>query len=190
MVLASWWRVRESSLISADSRALGPSEVPWLFREGTSTWASTSAELLSSLVARHLLRREFGSLWQCPGCLKATFAGGTDNRATEAVTQRMLTTKVPLMFVLMQYECSCDVMGIRCLLSWRPRDANVEADNITKNRLEGFNPDLRLKCQWSEIDLSVLRPLLAYGNFSEALLDAKSLSASGIATGPRFEKSH
>ena len=132
---------------------LSRTEAPWLFKEGGSSWASTSAELLASLVALYLIKRDFPALLTGPGMLRAFFCGGTDNRAAESLSMRLLTTKVPLMFILMQYVDFCDLLGIRCHLSWRPRDTNVEADQITKFSVDGFDASLRLPVSWSELDL-------------------------------------
>ena len=98
---------------------------------------------------------------------------------------RLLTTKVPLMFILMQYVDFCDTLCIRCHLSWRPRDTNVEADQITKFLVDGFDLNLRLPVSWSELDLSVLLPLLKYGNFRYDLDQVRrDGSAGAISTGP------
>ncbi|CAE7021596.1 unnamed protein product [Symbiodinium natans] len=169
---------------------LGREDVPWLFNEEGSAWASTSAELLASLVALHLLGRDFGELLGGPGVLRSCFSGGTDNKATEALSIKLLTTKVPLMFILMQYVGRCDHLGIRCHLSWRPRDANVEADQITKHCFDAFSAGRRLSVSWSEVDLSVLMPLLEFCNFRADLNAIKLDSQMGPMSGSvRFEKS-
>ncbi|CAE7367716.1 unnamed protein product [Symbiodinium natans] len=169
---------------------LGREDVPWLFNEEGSAWASTSAELLASLVALHLLGRDFGELLGGPGVLRSCFSGGTDNKATEALSIKLLTTKVPLMFILMQYVDRCDHLGIRCHLSWRPRDANVEADQITKHCFDAFSAGRRLSVSWSEVDLSVLMPLLEFCNFRADLNAIKLDSQMGPMSGSvRFEKS-
>ena len=73
------------------------------------------------------------------------------------------------MFVVMQHVMCCDMMGDRCQLSWHARGTNEEADNITKNRLDGFDGCLRIPVTWAEIDFSVLEPLLAFCDFREDL---------------------
>ena len=164
--------------------------VPWLFKDGLSSWASTSSELLGSLVALHILKRDFGHLLRGPGLLRTTFTGGTDNQAAEALSLKLLTTRVPLMFVVMQYVMDCDTMGVRCQLSWRPRGANEDADKITKNQLDGFDDSLRIPVTWDEINLDVLTPLLGYCNFGETLGASKLDSeTSERPVAIRFEKS-
>ncbi|CAE6925361.1 unnamed protein product [Symbiodinium sp. CCMP2592] len=194
VVLGGWFLVRGVVCKSAPwfQITLRREEAPWLFKEGLgSSWASTSAELLSSLVALHLLERDFPEVFSCPGSFRACFAGGTDNKSADAISARLLTTKVPVMFVLMEYAHRCDLAGVRCLLNWRPRDANQEADRITKNDFSDFCPGLRVTVSWSELNFSVLPSLLRFANFQSTLDDARA-SASGEGQAPsriRFEKS-
>ena len=169
---------------------LSRDEVPWLFKEEGSSWASASAELLASLVALHLLQQDFKEIISGPGLFRSFFGGGTDNKAAESLSSKLLTTKVPLMFILMQYVDLCDRMGVRCLLNWQPRDANVEADRITKFVLDDFSTGLRVAVSWSELDLSVLNPLLDLCSFRKDLDSVKaSLPSETVSAGVRFEKS-
>ena len=141
-------------------------------------------------MALYLIKRDFPDLLTGPGMLRAFLCGGTDNKAAESLSMRLPTTKVTLMFILMQYVDFCDALGVRCHLSWRPHDTNVEADQITKFSVDGFDSNMRLPISWSELDLSVLLPLLKYGNFrcdlDQARMDG---SAQAPSTGVRFEKS-
>ena len=82
------------------------------------------------------------------------FLRGTDNKAAGSISARLLRTKVPLMFVLMEFSHRCDKSGVRCLLKWRPRDANQEADKITKNDFSDFW--IKVAVSWDELSLSVL----------------------------------
>ena len=136
------------------------------------------------------LQRDFKEIISGPGMFRSFFCGGTDNKAAESLSSKLLTTKVPLMFVLMQFVDLCDHMGVRCNLNWRPRDANVEADRITKHLLDDFSADLRVTVSWSEIDLSVLNPLLDFCNFRKELDSVKfSAPLEAISAGMKFEKS-
>ncbi len=64
--------------------ALGKDDASWLFNDNGSFWANTSAETLSSLIALHLLQRDFGNLLNGPGLLRSFFSGGAGNKAAEA----------------------------------------------------------------------------------------------------------
>ena len=172
---------------------LSKDDVPWLFKKDSgSSWASTSAEVLASLAALHLLRRDFKELWSVPGHIRASFCGGTDNKSAEALSCKLLTTRVPLMFVVMEFVTFCDGLGFRCNLSWRPRDSNQEADRITKHIFTDFDTTLRIPFSWSEMDLSVLPSLLRFASFQSELDDLKASllekDASPVAR-VRFEKS-
>ena len=192
IILGGWFLHRGGVPATAPwfQLVLSRSEVPWLFKDEGSSWASTSAELLASLVALHLLRRDFSEIISGPGLFRSFFGGGTDNKAAESLSAKLLTTKVPLMFILMQYVDLCDRMGVRCLLNWRPRDVNMEADRITKFILDDFSSDLRVTVSWSELDLSVLNPLLDFCSFRQDLSDIRTNApVAPTAGGVRFEKS-
>ena len=141
IVLGGWLlnEKGDSSLAPWFSLSLSVKEVPWLFREdGETSWASTSAELLASLVAIKVLPFEKFQ----PGLHGAHIlhcGGGTDNKAAGSLAARKLSTKLPVLIVLMEYLSQCEAMNIRCQLNWRPRDTNVEADDLTNEKFERFN---------------------------------------------------
>ena len=79
-----------------------PGDLPFLFDEvGESSWASTSAELLSSLASL----QAFGFLEPpMPGVvdsLRVCVVGGTDNSAADSLSKKNSTTKWPLLGVHM-----------------------------------------------------------------------------------------
>ena len=136
VVLGGWMIGRQADTSQSPwfSIEISPREAPWLFKgpDHESSWASTSAELLGSLVALKVFdvasnfRRIASShVLRC--------GGGTDNKAASSVTNKRLSTKLPLMIVLMEYLGTCEEMGLRCHLDWRPRDTNTEADDLTKS---------------------------------------------------------
>ena len=194
VILGGWFLHKGVSCSSAPwfQLRLGRGEAPWLFKEGLgSSWASTSAELLASLVALHLLERDFAEVLSGPGSFRACFSAGTDNKAADSMSARLLTTKVPVMFVLMEFSLRCDSSGVRCLLNWRPRDANQEADRITKNDFSDFSADLRVAVSWDELQFSVLPSLLRFANFQSTLDDLRADTTEEATAVPRirFEKS-
>ena len=194
VILGGWFLHKGPDCFSAPwfQLRLGREETPWLFREGLgSSWASTSAKLLASLVALHLLERGFAGVLSGPGSFKACFSAGADNKAADSISARLLTTKVPVMFVLLELSYRCDTSGIRCLLNWRCRDANQEADRITKNDFSEFSADLRVAVSWDELRFSVLPSLLRFANFQStlAVLRADSAGEASALSRIRFEKS-
>ena len=95
------------------------------------------------------------------------------------------------MFVLMEFSHRCDLSGVRCLLNWRPREANREADKITKNDFSDFCVDHRVPVSWDELSLSVLPSMLRFANFQSTIEDIRASTAEEPATSTRvrFEKS-
>ena len=111
---------------------LDPQEFPYLFRPGIgSQWASTSAELLASLLALHL----FGWLDETRKrkAIEIFLVGGTDNRANEALTAKRSTTKWPLLAINMQLSSSLSRARLNLGLKWRPREENVEEADQVRN---------------------------------------------------------
>jgi hypothetical protein len=131
VVLGGWKLGRSSDPREADWFALelGPEEVPWLFRGRSSSWASTSAELLASVVALQIF--DVGSSSSRRAAHVLHCGGGTDNKAAESLSRKGLSTKFPLMIVLMEYLAICERKRMRVQLEWRPRESNVEADDLT-----------------------------------------------------------
>lgn len=129
-----------------------PGQAPWLFRGSgnESSWASTSAELLASAVALQIF--DFGKEFDNLAKSHILHCGaGTDNRATESISGRRITTKLPLMIVLMDYLAICESRRLRCNLCWRPRDANVEADDLTNGVFDKFDSCNRIDISWKDL---------------------------------------
>ena len=113
-------------------------QVPFLFKPdgGGSQWASTSAELLTTLCAL----QAFG--WLSPSRVRRNVAislvAGTDNMANDALSTKRSTTKWPLMLINMQLSSALARSRLALSLRWRPREENVEADNLTNELFEGL----------------------------------------------------
>ncbi|CAE7301293.1 unnamed protein product, partial [Symbiodinium sp. CCMP2456] len=115
-----------------------PSQLPWLFKEdGSSQWASTTAELLASYAALHA----FGHLATNGrrDNLRLVVNAGTDNRSTPAIQQKGLSNKWPVQAVHMQMVSRLHACHKICRLQWRPREENVEADDLTNFKFEKFS---------------------------------------------------
>ena len=123
---------------------IGPTEAPFFFKPGgASQWASTSAELLATLVALHA----FGWLVESKDrkSLEALVFAGTDNLANEALSAKRSTTKWPLMAVNMQLSASLSKARLSLGLKWRPREENIEADSLTNEIFTGFEGSARIR---------------------------------------------
>ena len=171
------------------SVAIGPAEAPWLFKgeDLQSSWASTSAELLSSLLALKVFKID-----QLCGARRSTHVlrcgAGTDNKATSQLVQRRLSTKWPLMILLMDYLSFCEASGIHCKLDWRPRDSNIEADQLTNEIFSAFDLNKRVEVDWNAIELPMVSLLMKFSeSFSKRKVQVQHTKDDVI--GAKFQKS-
>ena len=76
-------------------------------------------------------------------------------------------------------------------LNWRPREENTEADDLTNEIFEGFDPALRLAVKLKDLDLTILHALVAvHSEFEEAKKAAKADRARDPASkSKKFDKS-
>ena len=166
-----------------------PREAPWLFKgpNHESSWASTSAELLGSVVALKVfdIATNFSRL-SASHILKC--GGGTDNKAASLVTNKRLSTRLPLMVILMEYLGTCEEVGLRCHLDWRPRDTNTEADDLTNGRFDAFSASNRLEVSWENLRLPYIDSLM---KFAETFSKRRPSSvAAQKAPEEKFQKSN
>ncbi|CAK9105104.1 Uncharacterized protein SCF082_LOCUS49005 [Durusdinium trenchii] len=130
-------------------------DVPFFFQEGKGAmWASTSAELLASLVALGV----FG--WITQGkhrkSVPVVLAAGTDNRANDVLSTKRTTTKWPLMAINMQLSSAIAKARLSLDLRWRAREENEEADSLTNEVFDAFDLSKRIPVCFSDIDLSTV----------------------------------
>ena len=168
---------------------VSPAQAPWLFRgsKGESTWASTSAELLASLIALRVFDVK-DLAGQCQSSHTIRCGGGTDNKAADQLVQKRLSTKIPLMFLLMEYLSYCETVGLRCQLDWRPREVNIEADDLTNQVFSKFQMKNRIQFHWEDLDLPILSKLIVFAEgFTKRKFEASITKIDG--GGARFKKS-
>eukprot|EP00435_Cladocopium_sp_Y103_P060387 s1226_g22.t1 len=143
-------------------------------KEFASSWASTSAELLASLVALKVFElATFSSSHQSATHLLKC-GGGTDNKAASQLVRKRLSTKIPLMVVLMDYLGFCEEQGLHCQLDWRPRDTHVEADQLTNGIFDSFDLSRRLEVTWEKLEFPMIDRLM---KFAESFSKRKVLDA-------------
>ena len=169
------------------SLELTPAETPWLFRgpDLESSWSSTSAELLGSLVALKVFGINKGFKHLAASHI-VRCGGGTDNKAASAVTNKRLSTKLPLMIILMEYLGTCEEVGLRCHLDWRPRDTNTEADDLTNGRFDAFDSSKRISVAWSDLSLPYIQTLMRH---SETFSKRRPSEAAQHVSEGKFQKS-
>ena len=137
--------------------ALSPQMAPYLFKDGKSQWASTSAELLASYVAVFAFGLVDGT--RSRKVIPFSIPAGTDNRANEFLTVKRSTTKWPLMIVNMQLSHVLASSALTLNLQWRPREENTLADALTNEDDAAFDSTLRVNVKFDDIPLAIVNEL-------------------------------
>ena len=192
VILSGWWC--RDSLITKEAPwfalTLGKEQVPWLFREGKgSSWASTSAEMLAVVVA--LIA--FSSLLPQAQRISTQIVikAGTDNQALQSLSFKESSTKIPLLFVMMQLSITAARYNVRTNLQWRPRELNTEADALSNLNFEGFNDSMRVHIKWEELPIDLLRSLVAHAShFTEQVNSNRALNITPPKVRKRKRKTH
>ena len=164
-------------------------EAPYLFDSaGKSQWASASAELLASFAALWV----FGHLEPKPRLRKIPVAvsGITDNRSNQSLSAKQSSTKWPLMIINMQVSHHLMKAALRLGLTWRPREENTLADDLTNGRFSSFLTDRRMHFLFKDLPLELLNKLWATkGQFDRSRKELqKSDSASVLPSKRKHDK--
>ena len=97
--------------------------------------------------------------------------------ANDALSTKRSTTKWPLMLINMQLSSALARSRLALSLRWRPREENVEADNLTNELFEGFADDARVGLAFSDLGLSLVESLWkTKQQFDAAKQEAKQVS--------------
>jgi hypothetical protein len=166
------------------SLELGPLEAPWLFRDGNASPTIAAAELLATKVAVQL--------FVAPGRFRrgqVRMVGTTDNLGNCFIVRRMMSTKMPVSAVLMQLASDLQAAGLWLDLQWTPRELNSEADALTNQAFDGFNPELRVPLTWEDVKLDVVSQLLeTEARFREEVASLRARKAMLPTAKAKFRK--
>lgn len=145
-------------------------DAPWLFYKGLDVQKmSTSAELLATYSALHAFDYVRKGADFKPTRSRAMVAAGADNFANEQLSRKRLSTKLPLGLMLLQHCIKCWDNGYWVDIRWRPRNENVEADNLTNDRFDGFSTSHRVQLRYQDLDTRILDSLQkALAEFEES----------------------
>ena len=147
------------------SETLTRFNAPWVFESGEPFRVIAALELLATLCCVVAFSPEkMGS-----GTGSLTISGTTDNLGNKAVVARLMTTKFPLVAVLMELSAQLLKRGLALELNWAPRLQNLQADALTNADFRGFDPKLRVHVDVGGHAWIVLSEMLASGR---ALYDA------------------
>ena len=109
-------------------------------------------------------------------------SAGTDNQANDTLSTKRSSTKLPLTLVLMQLAELSVERGIRLNLTWRPRAANQEADNLTNLLFDEFDLDKRVPLEWGQLNTPMLDKLLTTLHEYQSEIDARKVLRSGLVS--------
>lgn len=56
----------------------------------------------------------------------------------------------------------CEEKGIRCQLDWRPRETNIEADQLTDKDFSSFDRGRRVDIKWEQLQLPMVDMLMRF----------------------------
>ena len=140
------------------SMELRESDAPWLFEAKRIQSRSTVAEMLASYAALEV----FGYFKKGVSPQQIVVEAGTDNQATEYVSAKGASNKFPLAYVQAQLGLKCFLHGLIFKLKWRPREENVEADDLTNSRFQRFSQEKRCTAKWEDLDLTIMDKLLRF----------------------------
>ena len=149
----------ESSSARWFSETLTRFNAPWVFEAGEPYRVIAALELLATLCCVVAFPPE--KVGSCVGSI--TISGTTDNLGNKAVVARLMTTKYPLVAVLMELAAQLLQRGLALDLNWTPRLQNLEADALTNADYRGFNPARRVRVDVGGREWLVLTDMLASG---------------------------
>ena len=187
MIILAGWELKSRRWFSV--RVL-PSDALYLFKNGVqSQWASTSAELLASVVA--LIAFDWLKGDKQRKSLQISLCAGTDNRANESLSEKRATTKWPLMAINMQMSALLAKARLSLALRWRPREENTEADDLTNEKFGDFLSSHRVQFEFADLQLDVLQALVKTdAGFEEAKRLAKDVKQNDHGSkSKKFDKS-
>ena len=151
-----------------------------LFKNGQSAPRVAAAELLATLVATQLF------VEQGPLRRRTMPLGGiTDNKGNHFIVRRYLSTSSP---VLMQLSSLLWKRGCWLELTWRPREDNQPADDLTNRRFADFDPEKRIAVEWKDILLDDVEALLQLEDDFRRELEEKKERRRHVAAEPRRAK--
>ena len=99
------------------------------------------------------------------------------------MVDKFLTTKFPVSLVLMELAYQLASLKANLSLQWIPREQNEEADDLSKERFDRFDPAKRIEVDLEEIGFKVI-PRLAEvaGQLDEEIRLRKTSKKEGVAT--------
>ena len=155
------------------SYRLDPLNAPWAFcRKGQAYRVISSLELFATLLCIMVLGT--GEVPETEATLY--MRGVTDNKSNEALIVKNMTTKFPSFLVLLELTEQLRCRGWAVELTWVRRDLNQTADDLTNEKWDAFDPNLRFDTPLEQLPWLVLKD-----GYTHALDLYKELEAAKLA---------
>jgi hypothetical protein len=163
VVIGGWRTLESDKALEAPwfSIALTRATAPWAFERGEPFRTIASLELMATLVGLMILMPETEARSESAATL--TFTAGTDNQGNSYLLDRMMTTKYPLVVVLMELAHQMRLRRLVLRARWLPRLQNEEADALTNFDYRHFSKDKRIPVDLEKIGFKVLPMLFEAG---------------------------
>jgi len=142
------------------SHKVTKSDIPELFKQGDAKRTTAGWELLATIVAMKIF---FPQSVEGEGRGTVVGTGTTDNQGNPFILNRLMTTKFPVNVMLMEAATIMEARSQWLDLTWTPRESNVEADDLSNERLEKFAAENRVNVQIDQDRFPVMFKMLAHG---------------------------
>ena len=179
-----------------------PGRARWFFIQVEESWAPwafskhrdpkrviATLELLGTLLCLMLFKDRIsegrtGSI---------SIAGGTDNAGNTFAMNKLMSTKWPLTVLLIEMAEFLRHTSIQLHLRWVPRESNTEADDLTNQKFDAFDKDLRVPVVGADLPWLVLPRIMQQSHrlFEEVLeqRSKNSLSSPIVCSHGRLVRS-
>jgi hypothetical protein len=111
--------------------------------------------------------------------------GLTDNKGNAHVLDKHMTSKFPLVVLLMELAAQCEAKGIRLELLWTPRLQNEDADALTNSNFSAFDPKRRVEIDLAKLPFRCLPAYMEAGLELYAQLDVIKQRAAQVPAAPQ-----
>ncbi len=142
------------------SATLDRRSAPWAYTKGGQPFRTIAAlEGLAMLYAVRCFRPWLGTGGF--GCVY--FPSFTDNQGNSHTLNRLMTSRFPLICVVMELATLLDQYNLRMQVAWTPRELNQQADALSNGVIDDFNPDNRIDVDPERMEWRILDQVMDEG---------------------------
>ena len=107
-------------------------------------------------------------------------SGFTDNSSNSYLIDKYLSVKFPVSMVLMELSRQLSDLKAELQLHWIPREQNEEADDLSKEKFEAFDPANRIEVDFSALPLKVIPTLMQHAMDFDKEIQLKKVSKEEV----------